>query len=85
MLGVSNAIRDEMREDLPKFPQQQIQTLYNRINIKQIMENQVSRSEARKHLGIADDQYVFSNVGGEDKLAELMLKIRNYSHPTFLT
>ena len=63
LLGVSNAIRDEMREYLPKFPQEQIQTLYNRINVEQVMASQVGRIEAREQLGIAQDKYVFSNVG----------------------
>ncbi len=63
LIGVSNAIRDDIRWHLPNFPSEKIQTLYNRINIKQVVENQVSRSEARKHLGITDEQYVFSNVG----------------------
>ncbi|MCK5664236.1 MAG: glycosyltransferase, partial [Thiotrichaceae bacterium] len=63
LLGVSNAIRDEMREYLPGFPQQQIQTLYNRVNVKQVMAKQVDRTTARDYLGIAQDKYVFSNVG----------------------
>lgn len=63
LLGVSNAIRDEMREYLPRFPQQQIQTLYNRVNVKQVIVHQVDRIAAREHLGIAPDKYVFSNVG----------------------
>ncbi len=63
LLGVSNAIRDDMRESLPGFPQDQIQTLYNRINIKQVVSRQVNGAEARKYLGIATDKYVFANVG----------------------
>ena len=63
LLGVSSAIRDEMREVLPGFPQDQIQTLYNRINVGQVMAEQVDRAEAREYLGIAQDKYVFANVG----------------------
>jgi len=63
LLGVSNAIRDDIRKYLPRFPQQQIQTLYNRINVSQVMANQVDRIAAREHLGIAQDKYVFANVG----------------------
>lgn len=63
LLGVSNAIRDDLRLYLPTFPYDQIQTLYNRINVEQVIENQISRTEARKYLGIADEQYVFANVG----------------------
>jgi len=63
LIGVSNAIRDDIRSHLPHFPQEQIQTLYNRINITQVLENQVSRKEAREYLGIDQDKYVFANVG----------------------
>lgn len=63
MLGVSNAIRDDIRKYLPNFPRQQIQTLYNRINVKQVMQSQIDRAAAREHLGLAQDKYVFSNVG----------------------
>ncbi len=63
LVGVSNAIRDDIRHYLPNYPQEQIQTLYNRININAVMEAQVPRYEAREHLGIAQDAYVFSNVG----------------------
>ncbi len=63
LLGVSNAIRDDIRHCLPDFPQEQIQTLYNRINIKQVIAKQLSRAEARHFLGITDNQKVFANVG----------------------
>ena len=63
LLGVSNAIRDDIKKHLPTFPQQQIQTLYNRIDIEQIRSKLLDRFEARKQLGIAQDKYVFANVG----------------------
>ncbi|MCU7937910.1 MAG: glycosyltransferase [gamma proteobacterium symbiont of Bathyaustriella thionipta] len=63
LLGVSNAIRDEMRVYLPRFPQQQIQTLYNRINPEQVRADQLDKEAARKHLGISQESYVFANVG----------------------
>ncbi len=63
LLGVSNAIRDDIRYYLPHFPQKHIQTLYNCINIKQVMSDQLSRTEARHFLGLSEDQCVFANVG----------------------
>ncbi|MCW8929204.1 MAG: glycosyltransferase [Gammaproteobacteria bacterium] len=63
LIGISNAIRDEMRIALPKFPKSQIVTLYNRINLEQVQNIQVSRAEARNFLGLTDDKYVFANVG----------------------
>ena len=52
-----------MRACLPGFPKEQILTLYNRVNVEQVQKIQVSRSEARKYLGIPEEQYVFANVG----------------------
>lgn len=63
LLGVSNAIRDEMRICLPKFPRAQVLTLYNRVNVEQVLKVQINRAEARKRLGLPDDKYVFANVG----------------------
>lgn len=63
LIGISNAIRDEMRACLPKFPKEQILTLYNRVNVEQVTASQVDRVTAREHLGIAQDKYVFANVG----------------------
>lgn len=63
LLGVSNAIRDDIKKYLPKFPDQQIQTLYNRINVRQIQENQLDKATARKQLAVPNDKYVFANVG----------------------
>ncbi len=63
LLGVSNAIRDEMRASLPNFSREHILTLYNRINVDDVLKKQLSRSDARKHLGLSCDQYVFANVG----------------------
>lgn len=63
LLGVSNAITDDIRKYLPNFPQQQIQTLYNRVNIEQVSSEQVSCTEAREFLGIDKNKYVFANVG----------------------
>ena len=63
LLGVSDAIRDEMRAYLPKFPQEKILTLYNRLNIEQVEAHQVAKSVAREYLGIKQNGYVFANVG----------------------
>jgi glycosyltransferase involved in cell wall biosynthesis len=63
LIGVSNAIREDIRQALPHYPKTQIQTLYNRIQPEQVRLNQVSRQIARQQLGIAEDHYVFANVG----------------------
>lgn len=63
LLGVSNAIRDDIKHYLPHFPQQQIATLYNRINVQQVREAQISRQAARDYLKVPQECYIFSNVG----------------------
>lgn len=63
LLGVSNAVRDDMRDCLPSWPAERIETLYNRINITAVQAEQVSREAARKHLGLPQDAWVVGNVG----------------------
>jgi glycosyltransferase involved in cell wall biosynthesis len=63
LVGVSNAIRDDIRKALPFFPAEQIQTVYNRINVEAIRAAQVDRSYAREFLGVSSDSYVFGTVG----------------------
>ncbi|MFI8462442.1 glycosyltransferase [Stutzerimonas kunmingensis] len=63
LIGVSNAVRDEMRRDLPGWPAERIETLYNRIDLAAVQAEQVSREAARVHLGLAQDAWVVGNVG----------------------
>lgn len=63
LLGVSNAVRDDMRACLPGWASERIETLYNRIDIEVIQAEQVSREAARKHLGLPQDAWVVGNVG----------------------
>lgn len=63
LLGVSNAVRDDMRICLPSWPAERIQTLYNRIDIEAVQAEQVSREAAREHLGLPADAWVVGNVG----------------------
>ena len=63
LIGVSNAIRGDVRESLPKFPQEKILTLYNRVNVEKLQKGQVDRKQAREFLGLPQDAYVLGNVG----------------------
>lgn len=63
LLGVSDAVRDDMRACLPSWPHERIQTFYNRIDIEAVKAEQVERAVARKHLGLPDDAWVLGNVG----------------------
>ncbi len=63
LLGVSDAVRDDMRACLPGWPGERIETLYNRIDIAAVQAEQVSRGAAREHLGLPQDAWVVGNVG----------------------
>lgn len=63
LVGVSDAIRDDIRRSLPKFPQDQIQTYYNRLDFSSVEDTLLSREEARQALSIPEDEYAFINIG----------------------
>ncbi|PJE78063.1 GDP-mannose-dependent monoacylated alpha-(1-6)-phosphatidylinositol monomannoside mannosyltransferase [invertebrate metagenome] len=76
LLGVSDAIRDDMRRSLPKLGHDRIHTLYNCIDYEQLRQNLVNKKEARNILGLPKDAYVFGNVGRlhPDKDQETLLR-----------
>ncbi|ERT20167.1 glycosyl transferase, partial [Pseudomonas putida SJ3] len=63
LLGVSDAVRDDMRRCLPQWPAERIQTLYNRIDIDALQTALVPRAEARRALGLDTQAWVVGNVG----------------------
>lgn len=63
LLAVSNAVRDDIRTQLPGWPAHRIETLYNRIDIESVQADQVSRSMARETLGLPQQAWVVGNVG----------------------
>lgn len=63
LLGVSNAVRDEMRACLTGWPYAQIETLYNRIDVEAVQAELFIREEARRFLGLPADAWVVGNVG----------------------
>ena len=63
LLGVSNAVRDEIRAHLPGWEPARIETLYNRIDVAAVQAEQVSREAARETLGLPPDAWVIGNVG----------------------
>jgi len=63
LLGVSDAVRDDLRESLPSWPTERIETLYNRIDPAAIDAELLSREQAREALGLASDAWIVGNVG----------------------
>lgn len=63
LLGVSNSVRDDMRARLPKWAHDQIETLYNRIDVPSVQSQFVTREAARAFLGLPANSWVVGNVG----------------------
>jgi glycosyltransferase involved in cell wall biosynthesis len=63
LLGVSDSVRDEMRASLPHWPSNQIETLYNRIDVAAVQSQFFSREAAREFLGLPAGSWVVGNVG----------------------
>ncbi|ANY89704.1 MULTISPECIES: glycosyltransferase [Pseudomonas] len=63
LLGVSDAVRDDMRRCLAQWPAERIQTLYNRIDVQGLQASLVPRDEARQALGLAPQAWIVGNVG----------------------
>jgi len=63
LLGVSNAICNDLRKSLPKIDQDQIHTLYNRVNVESLVKKLIPKVKARTLLNIPEQVFVFGNVG----------------------
>ncbi|EPL05245.1 glycosyltransferase [Pseudomonas sp. CF161] len=63
LLGVSDAVRDDIRRCLPNWSPARIQTLYNRIDIDALQASQLSVVEARTELGLSANAWIVGNVG----------------------
>jgi glycosyltransferase involved in cell wall biosynthesis len=63
LLGVSDAVRDDIRACLPKWSAERIETLYNRIDFAALRARQYGRYEARRELGLPADAWIVGNVG----------------------
>ncbi|EIJ65403.1 hypothetical protein BD31_I1018, partial [Candidatus Nitrosopumilus salaria BD31] len=55
MLGVSNSVRDDLRQDLIEWEEERIQTLYNHIDVEATQAIMQPRDEARQSLGLPQD------------------------------
>lgn len=63
LLGVSRAVRDDIRCRLPNWPGNRIEALNNRVDVEALRTTQVGRDEARQVLGLPHDAWVIGNVG----------------------
>jgi glycosyltransferase involved in cell wall biosynthesis len=63
LLAVSDAVRNDIRQCLPDWPVERIQTLYNRIDNDADQSDQLNRIAARRHLQLPEGAWVVGNVG----------------------
>lgn len=63
LLGVSDAIRDDIRRGVPSWPADRIETLHNRIDVDAVRAEVLPRAAARERLNLPQDAYVIGNVG----------------------
>ena len=63
LLGVSKAIRDDIRTWLPAYPRDKTVYLYNSLNFDKIRKGHRSQSESRSYLGLPQDAFVIGSVG----------------------
>ncbi|MGF0333779.1 glycosyltransferase [Ectopseudomonas toyotomiensis] len=63
LLGVSNAVRDDIRASLPGWDASRISTLYNRLDIEAVQAQLHDRDFAREVLKLPADAWVIGNVG----------------------
>ncbi|WP_455924730.1 glycosyltransferase [Pseudomonas putida] len=63
LLGVSDAVRDDMRQCLPKWPTGRIRTLYNRIDVAALQAEQLPAAQAREALKLDAQAWIVGNVG----------------------
>jgi len=63
LLGVSNSVRDDIRQSMPSFPADKVQTLYNAIDVAAVESKQLGKKQARAFLGLDDNNFIIGNVG----------------------
>lgn len=61
--GVSDAVRDDLRSDVWRIPNDRIITLYNMIDIDLTEPALLTKTTAREQLGIEPDDFVFGTIG----------------------
>lgn len=84
LLGVSNAVRDDLRKSLPSWPAEKIETLYNHIDVDRVRGRLLSKIEARQHLHLSDNAWIIGNVGRlhPDKDQATLLRAFAIAKPT---
>jgi glycosyltransferase involved in cell wall biosynthesis len=63
IIGVSNAVSNDLRKDLWRLSPGNILTIHNAINIADIENSLLNRNEALDVLGISKNNFIFGTIG----------------------
>lgn len=61
--GVSNAVRDDLRQSIRGIPKEHILTLYNSIDLDVILPALLSKENARAFLQLPQNAFIFGTLG----------------------
>ncbi|GAA5315040.1 MAG: glycosyltransferase [Candidatus Pelagadaptatus aseana] len=78
LLGVSKAIRDDIKHSLPDYPENNISYLYNSLNYSDLRKELVEKDKARAFLGLPEDKFIFGNVGRLHEVKDQETLIRSF-------
>jgi len=86
LVGVSDAIRDDLRGSLPFFEQNNIQRFYNRFDFEAAESQLFTRGEAREKLGINKTEHALVNIGRlhSDKDQKTLISAYSDAHSKLL-
>ena len=62
LIAITNVVRNDILDSLPKFPEERVLTIYLSPNYKKLKGNWLSKNEARIELGLEPFDYVFVAV-----------------------
>ena len=62
LIGVSEAVRDDILASRAHFRAEQVVAINNAIDVDKLEQQLVERNAARKHFGIASDKFVFGII-----------------------
>ncbi len=76
--GVSKAVARDILESGAGFRSRQVHVVSNGIDLKALEASQLNRAEARAHLGLPPDAFIFGNVGRLSTSKNQSLLIKAY-------
>ena len=63
LIGVSDAVRDELKSRFPNWSEDRIESLHNRIDYISLAKKQLSQKASRQHLNLPEAAWIYANVG----------------------